>query len=131
MVPQTAPAKPRNVERRSTRLELAVPVLVYGWTPSGGDPFTEITKTLAINLYGGLLALTAPAEPSEILLVVNNKTGFERHCRVVSAERDLDGKWRVGVEFVRPEWQFWGLVYDIRNRVWRSAERASPSRNVA
>jgi hypothetical protein len=130
MVLQPVPTKRWSVERRSTRLELAVPVLVYGWALGDGEPFTELTKTLAVNVHGGLLALTAPVQPSQILLIVNNKTGLERHCRVVSVERECEGKGEVGIEFVRPEWQFWGLVYDVSQRSWQSGARAA-RRNVA
>ena len=131
MVPHPVPATLWKAERRSTRLDLAVPVLVYGWALGGGGPFTEITQTLAVNVHGGLLALAATVQPTQILLVVNDKTGIERRCRVVCVERESGGKQNVGVEFVRPEGQFWGLVYDIRKRLWQSAEHVTARRNVA
>ena len=40
------------VERRSGRLELAVPVFVYGWSTADDSPFTEITRTLEVNAHG-------------------------------------------------------------------------------
>ena len=110
-----------KVERRSTRLMLSVPVLVYGWA-TGDSPFTEITYTLAVNAHGGLLALTAMVQPGQMMLLVNSNTQEERQCRVVRVGRECDGERKVGFELMRPADRFWGLVYDSRQRLWQSAE---------
>jgi hypothetical protein len=111
-----------TVERRSTRLELAVPVLVYGWAAGDDSPFTEITRTLAVNVHGGLVALTAMVRPDQMILLVNNRTETERKCRVVRVHREYGVTGEVGFEFMRPEGGFWQLAYDFRNRLWQSAE---------
>jgi hypothetical protein len=110
------------VERRSGRLELAVPVFVYGWSTADDSPFTEITRTLEVNAHGGLVALSAMVRPGQMILLVNNRTERERKCRVVRVHRESDSACKVGFEFVRPESRFWELAYDFRNRLWQSTE---------
>ena len=105
------------VERRSTRLELAVPVFVYGWSTADDSPFTEITRTLEVNARGGLVALTAMVQPGQMILLVNNKTETERECRVVRVHRGSVSTCKVGFEFVRSEGRFWELAYDSRKQV--------------
>jgi hypothetical protein len=121
MSPPRALTSQWKVERRSTRLMLSVPVLVYGWA-TGDSPFTEITYTLAVNAHGGLLALTAMVQPGQMILLVNSNTQEERQCRVVRVGRECDGERKVGFELMRPADRFWGLVYDSRQRLWQSAE---------
>ncbi len=110
-----------KAERRSTRLMLSVPVLVYGWA-TGDSPFTEITDTLAVNAHGGLLALTAMVQPGQRILLVNSNTQEERQGRVVYVGREYEGRRKVGFELTRSAGRFWGLVYDSRQRLWQSAE---------
>jgi hypothetical protein len=110
-----------EMERRSTRLELAVPVLVYGWAMGDDSPFTEITRTLTVNVHGGLVALAAIVQPRQMILLVNNKTETERECRVVRVDRECGGKRKVGFEFMRSEGSFWELAYDSRRKLWQSA----------
>lgn len=109
------------VERRSTRLELAVPVFVYGWSTADDGPFTEITRTLEVNAHGGLVALTAMVQPGQMILLVNNRTETERKCRIVRVHRESDSACKVGFEFIRPESRFWELAYDFQRRLWQSA----------
>jgi hypothetical protein len=116
------------VERRSTRLELAVPVFVYGWSTADDSPFTEITKTLEVNAHGGLVALTAMVQPGQTILLVNNRTETERECRVVRVHRESDSTCKVGFEFTRPAARFWELAYDFQRRLWQSAEPGHDSK---
>ena len=117
-----------TVERRSSRLELAVPVLVYGWAEGDDSPFTEITRTLEVNAHGGLVALTAMVQPGQMILLVNNRRETERKCRVVRVHRAYGRTGEVGFEFIRPESRFWELAYDFRRRLWQSAEPCHDSK---
>ena len=110
-----------KVERRSTRLMLSVPVLVYGWA-TGDSPFTEITRTLSVNAHGGLLALIAMVQPGQMILLANSNTQEEREGRIVYVGREYDGQRKVGFELMGPAGRFWGLMYDSRQRLWQSAE---------
>ena len=110
------------VERRSGRLDLAVPVFVYGWSTADDSPFTEITRTLEVSAHGGLVALHAMVQPGQAILIVNRRTETERKCRVIRVDRKPDSSCKVGFEFIRPEGRFWELAYDFRNRLWQSTE---------
>ena len=94
------------VERRSGRLDLAVPVFVYGWSTADDSPFTEITRTLEVSAHGGLVALHAMVQPHQAILIVNRRTETERKCRVVRVDRKPDNACEVGFEFIRPEGRF-------------------------
>jgi hypothetical protein len=110
------------VERRSGRLDLAVPVFVYGWSTADDSPFTEITRTLEVSAHGGLVALHAMVQPDQAILIVNRRTETERKCRVVRVDRKPDNACEVGFEFIRPEGRFWELAHDFRTRLWQSTE---------
>ena len=111
--------KPASERRRSTRLALSVPVLAYGHN-SGKEPFHEATQTICVNAAGGLLALAAPVEPGQMILLVNCNTQKEHRCRVVRVGPECDGGRMVGVEMIPAASGFWGVVYDTEQRVWHS-----------
>jgi hypothetical protein len=111
-----------KMERRSTRLELAVPVLVYGYATGDDSPFAEITQTLTVNVHGGLVALSPVVQPGQMILLVNNKTEAERECRVVRVDQEYGGKRKVGFEFMHSGGRFWELTYDFRRKLWESTE---------
>ena len=104
-----------NSHRRSKRFPVEVAIRVYGRT---GDnrPFRDITHTLAVNAYGGLLALGEPVEEGQSLLLVNSFTDEERECRVVYVEPTNNGKKKVGVEFTRPAGNFWHVYFPLIDR---------------
>lgn len=104
-----------NGHRRSKRFPVEVAVRVYGRT---GDnrPFRDVTRTLAVNAYGGLLTLSAAVEAGQSLLLVNSFTQEERECRVVCVEPANDGKKKVGVEFTRPRGNFWHIYFPLVDR---------------
>jgi hypothetical protein len=114
-------SKPGSERRRSSRLALCVPVLVYGHNP-GEEPFHEFSNTTCVNADGGRLALTAKVQVDQVILLVNCKTEEEHPCRVVHVGQQSGGKRTVGFEIAPPESSFWGLVYDSQQRVWQSAQ---------
>ena len=107
--------------RRSPRIALCVPVLVYGHNPRK-EPFHEAAYTICVNADGGLLALTEIVQRGQVVLLVNNKTLEERRCRVVRVGQESEGKREVGFELLPPRGRFWELVYDSRQKVWQSAK---------
>src|SRR5262249_50773691 len=74
--------------RRSKRLALRVPVIVYG-RMRDKSVFHEKTRTLSVSAHGGMLALAAPLPVGQAILVVNEATGEEQEARVVYVESDL------------------------------------------
>jgi len=124
MSPRGVLTRQWEVDRRSTRLMLSVPVFVYGWATSD-NPFTEITHTVSVSAYGGLLALSAMVQPGQMILLVNGNTQEEQQCRVVYVGEEDHGKRTVGFELLGPAGGFWGLLYDSQQRLWQSAELGS------
>ncbi len=105
--PQFRLGKPR---RRSKRLKLSVEVQVYG-EDVFRESFREFTHMLAVNAYGGLLALAARVQKGQKILVMNRKTREEQECRVVCVGPAQEGKWTVGIEFARPAANFWQICF--------------------
>lgn len=102
----------KNGHRRSKRFPLEIAVHVYGRT---GDnrPFRDVTRTIVVNANGGLLALGAPVEEGESLLLVNSFTQEERECRIVYVEPSDNGQKKVGIEFTRPAGNFWHIYFPL------------------
>ena len=97
-------------ERRSERLSLAVPVLVYG-KRIGQGAFRKRTRTLSVSAHGGRIVLGPSPRVGQSLLVVNEITQEEQECRVVHTEREFDGQLEVGIAFTRPAPDFWKVRF--------------------
>jgi hypothetical protein len=96
--------------RRSQRIDLNVPVVVYP-PPNEGAQFYESTQTLVVSAHGALLALTDKVMPKQRLLVQNAESGEQEECRVVSVKKGMTGPPKVAVEFTRPAPSFWHLAF--------------------
>lgn len=110
---------------RSTRVHLAVPVFVYGRTPSDA-PFKEIARTIEVNANGCLLEIETPVVKEQSLLLTNMRTQKEISCNVVSVGNPLNGKIRVGIRFSEASPRFWGLAFPPED--WDPADRKRPVR---
>ena len=75
--------------RRSQRIDLSVPVVVYR-PPREGPQFYESTQTLVVSAHGALMALTGLVAPKQRLLVQNPNSGENLECRVVSVQEGTD-----------------------------------------
>jgi hypothetical protein len=96
--------------RRSQRIQLNVPVVVY--RASGEGPqFYENTQTLVVNAHGALMALTDMVVPKQRLLVQNTASGDQQECHVVYVKRELTGPPKIAVEFTRPAPSFWHIAF--------------------
>jgi hypothetical protein len=85
---------------------------VLGKTDSG-DKFTVPTHTQSVNRNGALFQLEEIVFVGQALVVVNDVTAQSMECRVVSVHRARDGKKYVGVEFIKPEMNFWHMQFPI------------------
>lgn len=110
-------------ERRSPRLELSVPVLVYGHA-TDDTPFHDITKTLSVSTHGALVVLDAVVQKGQPVLLANCKTHAEEQCRVVYVGPESEGKRVVGIAFRRSAVSFWGLTYNWKRKAWQAGEPA-------
>lgn len=97
-------------KRRSQRLELNVPVVVYR-PPIERQQFYENTQTLVVSAHGALMALAANVAPKQRLIVQNIGSGEQQECRVVYLERMQTGPTKVAVEFMRPAPSFWRMAF--------------------
>jgi len=96
--------------RRSQRIELRVPVVIY--RPAGeGPPFYETTETIVVSAHGALVPLKGLVATRQRLLVQNTSSGEQQECRVVSIQSEMAGPSKVAVEFARPVPKFWRIAY--------------------
>ncbi len=96
--------------RRSKRLALRVPVIVYG-RMRDKSVFHEKTRTLSVSAHGGMLALAAPVLVGQTILAVNEATGEEQEARVVYVEASVRGKAEVGIAFLGAAPNFWQVSF--------------------
>jgi hypothetical protein len=107
MAIRDVPGEVAMVERRRCkRFPFTIPVKVYGRTPRN-HPFRDVTATMEVSLYGGLLDMKPRVKLGQTILVVNSFTEEERECRVVHVDSKKRGRWRVGVEFAKADGDFW------------------------
>src|SRR5215469_16244679 len=97
--------QPRTL-RRSKRLALAMPVFVFGRSIFD-ETFSETTRMISVNAYGGAFPLSVRVEKGQRVLLVNRMTRQEQECRIAHVGVLKDGKWTVGVEFAQPVANFW------------------------
>lgn len=101
---------PESARRRSERLLLQIPVLVYGRNAQE-EAFRELTHTLVINAHGALLTMSTPISLRQVVGLENVGTGAERHSAVVFIGPRKDGYAHVGVEFLAPDATFWNIKF--------------------
>lgn len=92
--------------RRERRYCYQTTVLIYG-SDAEKQPFHEQSETIDANDGGCLLLLSSGVSRGQRLFLTNMRNQAEQECRVIYVERKVQGKSRVGIEFVRPAPQFW------------------------
>lgn len=115
--------------RRCKRFEFTIPVKVYGRTPRN-HPFRDVTATMAVSLYGGLLDMKPRVKLGQKILIVNSFTEEERECRVVYVDSKQRGRRKVAVEFAKAEGDFWH-VYSPSVPLKAASPAAIPTGNTA
>jgi hypothetical protein len=110
MYDQKATTKRWLKNRRSQRIDLNVPVVIYR-PRNAGPQFYESTQTFVVSAHGALMALTDTVTPKQRLLMQNTESGEQQECRVVSVKKELTGPPKVAVEFTRPAPSFWHLAF--------------------
>ena len=107
---QSRQVNARARTRRSQRLPLRVPVLVY--EPGTDKRFLlEETCTMTVNKHGGVIALGARVGPGQRLVLTNKNTRECKECRVVYVGPSQLGKKLVGIEFTQPAPDFWNISF--------------------
>lgn len=108
----TAQAEIGLGRRRNKRLPLHIPVVVCRRV-NGQSLIIEQTNTLVVNAYGALITLASRLELDGTILLVNKGTQQQQDCRVAYVSLDVDGKWNVGLAFMRPAPNFWPAYFPL------------------
>ncbi len=95
---------------QSKWISMAIPVFIYG-CKEDGDPFQELTRTLVVDVRGGLIELESPVVNGLRVLAVNENTDEDVECYVVSSQLSDNGKAEVGISFDKPSPNFWGIKF--------------------
>jgi len=110
------PSDARTSPRRSSRLPVAIPVLVYVHEENGETSYAE-GKTLSVSAHGALLAVAVTPNIGQSLLLTNSKTEKEIVCHVRSVKQIEGGVNHVGVEFATESPTFWDIAFPSQDRV--------------
>ena len=102
----TASGSAFTERRKSSRIQVHIPVFIYGYTPSG-NPFYEKAYTIVINGAGGLISTTSSVQPGQRLVVTNEGNEETQECVVVSVEAQRARNKKIALKFPTPMPQFW------------------------
>jgi hypothetical protein len=108
-------------ERRSSRVFMRVRVVVAGRDHTRRR-FREASETIVISAHGGLLYLNREVDLDALLVLTNPFTQEEQECRIVYLGDNSGKGRRVGLEFLTPAPQFWGVEF-------AQPDWTAPSRN--
>ena len=109
------PSDARASHRRSSRLPVEIPVLVYAHEENGETSYAE-GKTLSVSVHGALLAVAVTPNIGQSLLLTNSKTENEIVCHVRSVKQIEGGVNHVGVEFATESPKFWDIAFPSEDR---------------
>ena len=96
-----------SASRRSSRVPVAVPLLVTSLDPS--NDFSEVCETLVVNAHG--CAIRSPMEvKAGIPVHFHTKDGRQMMARIIDCQRigSKPEAWRLGAQLDAPD-NFWGL----------------------
>jgi PilZ domain len=105
--------------RRVARVEAATPVYVYA--RAGDEPFAEGTKTVNVSVNGGCITLSTKISRAQKIIVTNAQTDEDLPCRVARSVR-TGRNVVVGLEFLEPCPNFWGIEFETTSAPARSSE---------
>lgn len=109
--PEPAPAARAGFERRrSHRVAISLPILIYGRNGSG-EPFHEETKTLQVSPTGCSFSLDIPVALEQRLMVISQNKDREQLARVVYIKARKPQPTEIGVEFLEPRADFWPVGF--------------------
>jgi hypothetical protein len=94
--------------RRSKRIRSRVHITVRIQARNKETVYEE-TDSLVVNAHGALILLAAPVGRDQFITVINPKTSQELLARVTAIGTRIMGKAQVGIEFIRPAPEFWGI----------------------
>ncbi len=101
-------SKDPRKRRRSRRVRARIRVVVR-MQARHRESVSEETDALVVNAHGGLVLLGAMVTKDQFVTIVNLKTREELLARVTNVGQRFMGKAQVGIEFIRPDADFWGI----------------------
>ncbi len=96
--------------RRTLRVALALPVLVHGQNDMG-EKFCYKAVTRSVNRQGALIILDEVVSLGQALMLVNENTNRQAETHVVFVQREREGKYLVGLEFVNADTNLWKMTF--------------------
>lgn len=97
-------------QRGSQRVLLSIQILVTG-KRGDGQPFSEETETVVVNVQGALIFLAESVKAAQSLTIRNLKSGEDVLCKVIDVGPAHDGKREVGIEFLEASEKFWRVSF--------------------
>jgi hypothetical protein len=102
-------SKPKpELRRRSQRVTAIIPV-VARVQMADQRIVSERSDALVVNAHGGLILLATEVPVGKFIMLENPKTGHELLCRVTIVGAKFMGKAEIGLEFIKPTPEFWGI----------------------
>jgi hypothetical protein len=100
-----------KLDRRSTRLAIAIPVTVSG-TDAEGKAFSENVRTVVINKHGGKIAITTPLAMGATVQIENHAMRAAAKANVVwVGDAAPAGELRqVGLQLTEAQ-NVWGIAF--------------------
>jgi hypothetical protein len=86
--------------RRSTRVQVRIPVIVTGTLP-GGESFTEETHVLTVSKFGARLKCSHPLSPGTEIRVRPKASNEDALFHVVWAGGGSGNSGEVGIQYVK------------------------------
>jgi len=103
---------------RADAVSLELPVKIHGTrvnqtVPGNGssEAFEEKTSTMIVFPQGGVLKMSTPVTPSQMIVVTNLKSGHDSICRVVKVRAYAQGQSYVEIEFTHRQPGYWGVYF--------------------
>jgi hypothetical protein len=96
----------KKTPRSSVRLNMRVPVVVYGFAGKRGA-FHEETETVTVNASGALVIVKTKLELGETVFLIHKASRAEQEVRVAYVDRYSDNETRIGLAFKQPINDFW------------------------
>lgn len=95
--------------RRSTRVQVRIPVIVTGVLP-GGDAFSEETYVLTVSKFGARLKCSQPLTPGMEVRVKPKAGNTDALFHVVWAGGRSGKSGEVGIQYVKPS-NLFGIAF--------------------
>jgi len=103
---------------RADAVSLEVPVKIHGTrvnstVPGDGssEAFEEKASTMIVFSQGGVLKMSTPVTPSQMIVITNLKSGHDSICRVVKVRAYAQGQSYVEIEFTHRQPGYWGVYF--------------------